>query len=748
MGNTVEIKITGDARGLRSATDQAQTALKETNQTVQSLSQTITRMPGFGGIAASLGSLASAGAIKALTSDTITWAAGMDDLAEKTGASVENLSGLYRIATISGTSMGAVETALIRLSKALAGVDEESKGAGHALAYLGLNAADLRELDSAKALEIVADAMSKYGDGTGKTALALGLFGREGAQFLPLLKDLAEEHLRAGQLTAEQAAAAETLEKAWNRTRLEGSEWGKQIVVDLIPTLASLLDFVRETKIGVYQVGSSLAVVANDISTFAQVVASALGGGFTQEGQDHIKKLLEARGRFVEAANEDMVKRLSEFTSLRDKIDAVLSGNSEQKPKAKYTNRDPNEAGTDKEAAALDQLRQQLIGATGNFAELDKVTDRITNGPWKDFSQATKNIALSLASQIDAMKRDIELRKEREHVSGEMVKQDGRVAEQIDASRLALRNWLEELEFESSLLGNSASERARAQEVRKIDIQLAKDLLAVQKELANRTDSDGINTDLDAASANLQKTADDRRAALMKKHGEDAARAGDWAVGARDALMKYRDTLGNVASFSEQAFTRAFAGMEDALVNFVKTGKLDFKSLADSIISDLIRIQIRQSIMKPLADAGGFGGLLGSIFGGGGGIAVDNMAGDSGLAAMSMVGGFAAGGDHGGGWRIVGEKGPELEATGPSRIFNATQTRDILSGGSGNGGEQAVRVEVINPPGRPAEVERAQPRFDIEGMVISIVLRDITAGGRIATTMQNQYGLNRAAGAR
>ncbi|WP_146214609.1 hypothetical protein [Azospirillum thermophilum] len=42
--------------------------------------------------------------------------------------------------------------------------------------------------------------------------------------------------------------------------------------------------------------------------------------------------------------------------------------------------------------------------------------------------------------------------------------------------------------------------------------------------------------------------------------------------------------------------------------------------------------------------------------------------------------GFAAGGDFGGGLRIVGERGPELEWTGPSRIFSADQTRQILAG--------------------------------------------------------------------
>jgi hypothetical protein len=47
--------------------------------------------------------------------------------------------------------------------------------------------------------------------------------------------------------------------------------------------------------------------------------------------------------------------------------------------------------------------------------------------------------------------------------------------------------------------------------------------------------------------------------------------------------------------------------------------------------------------------------------------------------AKRKVPGYAAGGDHGGGWRIVGENGPELEATGAARIFNASQTRNLMS---------------------------------------------------------------------
>jgi hypothetical protein len=60
-------------------------------------------------------------------------------------------------------------------------------------------------------------------------------------------------------------------------------------------------------------------------------------------------------------------------------------------------------------------------------------------------------------------------------------------------------------------------------------------------------------------------------------------------------------------------------------------------------------------------------------------------------ADVRMVGkslslpGYYAGGMFEGGLRIVGERGPELEATGPSRIFDAQTTASMLrSGGASN----------------------------------------------------------------
>jgi phage-related minor tail protein len=97
----------------------------------------------------------------------------------------------------------------------------------------------------------------------------------------------------------------------------------------------------------------------------------------------------------------------------------------------------------------------------------------------------------------------------------------------------------------------------------------------------------------------------------------DESRA--WQDGLARSLKDYADSATNAARAAEEVTARAFRGMEDALVDFVSTGKIEFASLADAIIADLARIAIRQAIIGPLASALGglFGGGTSSLFGGG-----------------------------------------------------------------------------------------------------------------------------------
>lgn len=92
-------------------------------------------------------------------------------------------------------------------------------------------------------------------------------------------------------------------------------------------------------------------------------------------------------------------------------------------------------------------------------------------------------------------------------------------------------------------------------------------------------------------------------------------------------LLSISKNFSDLGDLIEQSMSDAFKGAEDALVTFVTTGKLNMADLANSIISDLARIAIRQSITAPIAAALGMSaqtnstglfGILGGALGGGG----------------------------------------------------------------------------------------------------------------------------------
>jgi len=60
---------------------------------------------------------------------------------------------------------------------------------------------------------------------------------------------------------------------------------------------------------------------------------------------------------------------------------------------------------------------------------------------------------------------------------------------------------------------------------------------------------------------------------------------------------------------------------------------------------------------------------------------------------LASIPAFAKGGSHSGGWRLVGEHGPELENTGPSQIFSNSQSKSIF-GGSDNKTSQEIILEL------------------------------------------------------
>ncbi len=237
---------------------------------------------------------------------------------------------------------------------------------------------------------------------------------------------------------------------------------------------------------------------------------------------------------------------------------------------------------------------------------------------------------------------------------------------------------------------------------------------------------------------------------------EDLQNSKRWEDGIKRGLKSVIDEANDMASKAERGVTSMFKGMEDALVSFVQTGKLDFKSFANSIISDLIRMQIQTAITKPLA--GALSSFVGGLFGGGGTAATPtataHTGGVIGVDSLSMrsihPAVFAdAPRFHSGG--VVGNEVPIIAQRGET-VFTPGQMK-MLGGALQSKSGVSVSVNVTN------NVSNAQASADVSrdgagNMDLNIVIeeienkmaRNVSRGEGLAPTMERRYGLNPAAG--
>lgn len=141
-------------------------------------------------------------------------------------------------------------------------------------------------------------------------------------------------------------------------------------------------------------------------------------------------------------------------------------------------------------------------------------------------------------------------------------------------------------------------------------------------------------SDLDALLSQGKITTDQYGDSLLKLKEKLLENDKTINGGLMRGMIKLQQEFSNLSTISEQLVTDAFKGMEDALVNFVSTGKLEIGDLVKSISADFARLAIRQTITLPLMKAFGFqqGGLVegyatgGLIKGSGTGLSDSNLA--------------------------------------------------------------------------------------------------------------------------
>ena len=215
-------------------------------------------------------------------------------------------------------------------------------------------------------------------------------------------------------------------------------------------------------------------------------------------------------------------------------------------------------------------------------------------------------------------------------------------------------------------------------------------------------------------------TAEDLRAV------EQAELAGIDAI--RDALGRAYEDVKDLGKGIGETLVGAFRSAEEAVGDFVKTGKLDVKSLVSSIIVDFAQLAARKFLFAPLSaalsGALGGGGLFGGLFG---------AASSTVAATVSHAGGMAGAGPL----RIVEAaaflRAPRLHAGTPSWL-GADEYATILQRGERvlNRRETAAyeRAHFGAPPVVNLHVRDAESFRQSRTQVASDIARAVAFGRR------------------
>ena len=306
----------------------------------------------------------------------------------------------------------------------------------------------------------------------------------------------------------------------------------------------------------------------------------------------------------------------------------------------------------------------------------------------------------------------------------------------INAFTHSLEQANEQYIFQTELIGTNA----HAQEIANVK---RKNFLAVEQQI---WDAEQSGTQLSIATQQrLRDEALKSTAAMIKAIDARWEAERSWETGVAKALNSYIDNISNAAAQSERIFTNAFKGMEDALMSFVQTGKLDFKSLANSIVADLIRIQIQQSITKPLAQMMQSSGMMSgikSLFGfANGGV----MSSNGPLALHSYASGGVA-------------TSPQLALFGEGRMNEAfvplPDGRSIPVTMNGQGASQ-ITVNINNSQANAVKASVTQSsgplgtqlNIQIDKIEAAIAANVSNGRGSLAPVLSARFGLNRGAGA-
>lgn len=310
-------------------------------------------------------------------------------------------------------------------------------------------------------------------------------------------------------------------------------------------------------------------------------------------------RLKDARAqarKISSSGNKEAIQQASELIAIREKeLDAAKKAENRKPSEKAYT----EDAGT----RMLDQLRQQQQVLLSQADTGDKIgTQAQALIKWEQqLSDLKSKVTLTADQKSLLANADIITAQLQQNAAIERQIQSREKLLALDKARddiaRTITNRQSQYGAEEFMASGGMSQYEQQQYSQRFSLeqsyndkitQLRQQRTSATSDIAREEIDQEIELQRQALNTELQNY-DDHIARM------NAAR-GSFSAGANRAWREYLDSAANVSAMSQQLFTSAFSGMEDAIVKFATTGKASFKDFATSVISDLARIAARQAI--------------------------------------------------------------------------------------------------------------------------------------------------------
>jgi hypothetical protein len=714
-----------------------------------------------GGFAAAIAGSAIVGGLGAMVKSAVNLGDELGKMSARTGVAQGALIGLRNAAALSDVENEKLQAGLTRLNVAMLAAADGNAAAEAKFKRLGISvknaAGEVRPTD--QVFKDLGDRFKDMPNGAEKAAAAVSIFGKAGADLIPLLNG-GREAMEAFnfELSDEFAARSELFNDTLTILGFKTEGFKLQLADALLPALQSILEVFGDLfdtkndwtalfeviKLGLRAVATVLFATIKLVDVFVKTIVytfdaidKALRGDFAAAGE----ALSQGFGAGLEQAKRDFALIGKLFTD----APAPTSGLGRRRlggmedPAAADREAKTRAAASRKAAKEEERLEQQRQTLQEQAFDLQEKLRRSIEDTRAAYAAVGLSAAEALSVQrgnelIDATRTTNDLVDNLVDLANkfaavgvsfdmkptiDLINEYGKaLANVADAEyNQGLKDLLPSLEEYDAKIAEVTRGKTELTELEKLNAQV--NLLQLDI-LAQTNPALAEHVDL------LRQRAAALDEATKKQFGKQFSQSFE------DGIKSMGDLAGNLGS----SFASAFEGMANQLTEFVTTGKANFRDFAASVLKDISRMIIRYAIFNAVKGIMNIFNPAAALGSSASNVAQYAPLAKGGVFAQNGIQAFARGGivdrptlfPFAKGTGLMGEAGPEA-------IIPLKRGRDGKLGVAGGGGGTTNVVVNVDASGSKVEGDQSQAKAlgnVISAAVQSELVRQKRPGGLLA----------------